>query len=142
MPTTLLYVEDEPDDAFFMRSALDRLGAGIDCRVAEDGPSAIAYLDGRPPFDDRTRHPLPVLVLLDLNLPGLSGFDVLQWIRQHPELKTLPVVVFSSSGRPEDRSRARDLAANDYLTKPNSGVRFGEIARQLHSTWLTRAERL
>ena len=141
MATTMLYVEDEPDDAFFMRAAFVRLGLEIDCRIAEDGPSALAYLDGRPPYNDRVSHPLPALVLLDLNLPGFSGFEVLHWIRQHPELERLPVVVLSSSGRPEDRARAGKLAANDYLIKPSSGVQFAETARHLHQAWLSGATR-
>ena len=132
---TLLYVEDEPDDAFFMRTAFERLNAGLDVRVVGDGPAAIAYLEGREPFEDRARNPLPALTLLDINLPGISGFEILEWIRGHRELKTMPVVIFSSSGRPEDRARAQELGANDYVMKPNSGVRFGEVARNLHATW-------
>lgn len=70
-------------------------------------------------------------MLLDLNLPSISGFDLLRWMRQEPSLKELPVVIFSSSGRPEDRSQAKELGADDYLLKPVSGAQFRDVARGL-----------
>jgi CheY-like chemotaxis protein len=134
--TTVLYVEDEPDDAYFMRSAFKRAGVPAQFEVVEDGLAAISYLTGDKPYENRERHPLPALMLLDLNLPGLSGFEVLEWLRHQEHLRALPVVVFSSSGRPEDQSRARELGANDYVIKPNSGNHFADLARKLHATWL------
>lgn len=130
-PNTILYVEDEPDDVFFMRSAFRRVGAPCDLRVVEDGAKAIAYLAGEAPFAVRSEHPLPQTLLLDLNLPLRSGFEVLQWLRNNPAFRDLKVFVFSSSGRPEDRARASQLGANGYLQKPSSGAGFVEIARQV-----------
>ena len=138
MATTVLYVEDEPDDAFFMRFAFERAGVAAQFEVVEDGLTAISYLTGNKPYENRERYPLPALLLLDLNLPVFSGFEVLEWLRQQEHLRALPVVIFSSSGRPEDQSRARELGANDYLIKPNSGLHFAELARKLHATWLTQ----
>ena len=128
----ILYVEDEADDVFFMRAAFKKLGDTDSLHVVVDGEKAIAYLSGKPPFEDRSTHPLPTVVLLDLNLPMYSGFEVLSWLRAQPHLKKLPVYVFSSSGRPEDRARAGALGANGYWQKPSSGTGFLEIAQRLH----------
>lgn len=132
----ILYVEDERDDIFFMRAAIRRAAVPSDFRVVENGDEAIAYLGGEKPFDDRTQHPLPSLVLLDLNLPVCSGFEVLAWLRTHDELWHIPVIVFSSSGLAEDRARAQELGAAGYLLKPGSGLAFTDIALQLKQQWL------
>jgi CheY-like chemotaxis protein len=136
MIPTVLYVEDEADDVFFMRSAFEREGVRVDFQAAHDGVRAIAYLAGEHPYDDRVRHPVPSFVLLDLNLPLRSGFEVLSWLRQRQEFIALPVVVFSSSGRVEDRARAQQLGATDYLLKPSSGMQFGGVVRTLRDRWL------
>jgi CheY-like chemotaxis protein len=132
----ILYVEDEQDDVFFMKDAFRRLGPPVSFHAVEDGERAISYLAGNPPYADRDQHPLPACVLLDLNLPIRSGFEVLEWLRGRPEFKELPVVIFSSSGRPEDRCRARQLGATDYMLKPTSGREFLDTARQLTERWM------
>jgi len=135
-PPTVLYVEDEADDVYFMRAAFEREGISVRFHSAPDGAQAIAYLAGDAPYDDRTRHPLPTMMLLDLNLPVHSGFEVLEWLRGRKEFRSLPVVVFSSSGREEDRERARDLGATDYVLKPSSGMQFSGVVRELRDRWL------
>lgn len=130
-PPTLLYVEDEADDVFFMREAFVRERVAVDLREVGDGALAMAYLAGEAPFADRARHPLPDVVLLDLNLPRRSGFEVLEWLRARAEFAALPVVVFSSSGRPEDRERAGRLGATEYVLKPSSGLQFNVVVRGL-----------
>lgn len=125
----VLYVEDEADDVLFMRLACRNSGWALE--AVENGRQAIAYLSGEPPYADRERHPLPALVLLDLNLPLVSGFDVLRWVREQPAFRELPVVIFSSSGRAEDRARAAALGADDYLLKPSSGDLFREAVDAL-----------
>jgi CheY-like chemotaxis protein len=129
----LLYVEDEENDVLFMRRALARAGASCELRSVGDGESAMAYLGGRPPYAEAPR---PRLVLLDLNLPGRSGFEVLEWCRAQPALRGLPIVVISSSGRPEDREKARLLGADDYFLKPTSTAHLVEIARTVRQRWL------
>jgi CheY-like chemotaxis protein len=135
----MLYVEDEPDDVFFMRDAFRRLGLQAGFEAVEDGGRAIAYLEGVAPFEDRGRHPLPACVLLDVNLPVRSGFEVLAWVRGRPGLEKLPVIMFSSSGRLEDRQRAQQLGATDYMLKPLSGREFIHTARRIAETWLCSA---
>jgi CheY-like chemotaxis protein len=136
---TLLYVEDEENDVFFMRLAVRQAWADLVLRDVANGQEAIAYLSGQGAYADRTMHPLPGIVLLDLNLPVLSGFDVLEWIRRHPRFDRVPVVIFSSSGREEDQARARSLHADDYLIKPASGAEFGGIVGHLKELWLSSA---
>jgi CheY-like chemotaxis protein len=136
----MLYVEDEPDDVFFMRDAFRRLGMEVGFGAVEDGGRAISYLAGEGPFADRERHPLPVCVLLDVNLPVRSGFEVLAWVRAQPAMEKLPVIMFSSSGRLEDRQRAQQLGATDYLLKPASGREFIHVARRIAETWLFSPE--
>ena len=134
-PPTILYVEDEADDIFFMRMAFERERIAVDFRSVSDGARAMAYLAGDPPYDQRSSPPLPTLVLLDLNLPLRSGFEVLEWLRRRAEFQQVPVVVFSSSGRPEDRARAQGLGATEYLLKPSSGLQFGSVARAVATHW-------
>ena len=134
----VLYVEDEEDDVFFMRNAFRKLGVQDRFHAVQDGALAISYLAGQAPYADRAQHPLPTFVLLDLNLPIRSGFEVLEWLRSQPQFKSLPVVIFSSSGRLEDRQRAEQLGATEYLLKPTSGSQFLEMARQLTETWMAK----
>src|SRR5690606_33519928 len=122
------------------RNAFKRIGLHDCFQSVEDGDRAIAYLTGREPYADRARFPLPNLVLLDLNLPIRSGFEVLEWLRTQPEFAQLPVVIFSSSGRVEDRVRAEKFGATRYILKPTSGSQFYEVARELAETWRNPGE--
>ena len=81
-------------------------------------------------------NPLPAVVLLDLNLPELHGFEVLKWIRAHPLHAGLPVVIFTSSNHEEDRARAQLTGATEFLRKPGSPLRFGEVVTKLNEQWL------
>ena len=110
----ILYVEDEDADVVLLQYVLGKVGIHNPLQTVKDGRLAKDYLAGKEPFEDRRRHPLPSLVLLDLNLPYWSGFEVLKWIRQQPQLRRLPVVVLSSSNRPDDIARAYDAGANGY----------------------------
>src|SRR5258708_1243477 len=86
--------------------------------VVNDGPGALAYLRGVGRFQDRSTHPFPDLVLLDLKLPSISGFEVLQWIRDQPDFQRLPVVILSASSEPKNIDEAYRFGANAYLAKP------------------------
>ena len=133
---TVLYVEDEESDRLFMRLAFAKEGLEGALRTVNDGKAAQDYLSGKDMDAGQEEHPLPAVVLLDLNLPEVHGFDVLQWIRAHPRHSQLPVVVFTSSEREEDRERARLLGANDFVQKPSSPMRFREVAKTLNEAWL------
>lgn len=132
----VLYVEDEETDALLMQMAFERSAPGSALHVVSDGKAAMDYLSGKGAYGDRNTYPLPALVLLDLNLPVLSGFDVLRWMRGPGNFAALPIVIFSSSARERDRETARDLGATDYVEKPTSIGRFSELVRSLRDRWL------
>jgi CheY-like chemotaxis protein len=132
----ILYVEDEEADVVLLRHVFQKTGIPNPLQAVKDGKLAKDYLAGKAPFDDRKRHPLPGLVLLDLNLPYWSGFEVLAWIRQQPQLRGLPVVIFSSSNRPDDIARAYDAGANGFLVKPNALTDLKRLVLAVRDFWL------
>ena len=103
----------------------------------KDGQEAIDYLEGKGHFSDREKYPLPCLLLLDLNLPGMNGFEVLRWVRQQPELKSLKVVIVSGSNQDTDVETARSLGITDYIVKPASPNRLLEILQEKKGDWLS-----
>ena len=107
---TILLVEDEPNDAVLAQIALQRIIPGVSLPVVSDGIQAVEYLKGTGPYADRSLYPFPDVVLLDLKLPLLDGFEVLRWIRQQPELKFLPVIGLTGSLRNEDTKLACEAA--------------------------------
>jgi CheY-like chemotaxis protein len=136
-PRIVLYVEDEEFDRFLMERAFSKAGLGAHLRMVNDGRTAIRYLAGESEFADREKSPVPAVVLLDLNLPEVHGFEVLKWIRMQPAYAGLPVVVFSSSERDDDQVRARLLGANEFVKKPGSSLTFPDIVLKLKERWLS-----
>jgi CheY-like chemotaxis protein len=134
---TVLYVEDEETDLFFMQTAFQLEGLGPALRTVGSGRDAINYLAGHGAFADRESYPLPAVVLLDLNLPLVSGFAVLSWIREQDEFRALPVVIFSSSSHESDKANARELRADEYWVKPRSPQLFRAVVKELRDKWLT-----
>ena len=134
--TIILLVEDDPNDALLTQKALLKAGTSPDIVHVHDGEEAINYLSGRPPFSDRDRFPLPKLVLLDLKMPRLGGFDVLSWLQGHEELADMPVVILTGSIEPKDMESAKKLGAVGYEVKPIDFGKLVEIARGLDARWL------
>jgi CheY-like chemotaxis protein len=132
----ILVAEDDTTDAFFFQRAFRRAGIPVTLNFVQDGQEVIDYLEGKGPFTDRASHPLPQLLLLDLRMPKLDGFEVLQWIRQRPALSELVVVLFSSSDEPRDISRAYDLGANWYLVKPHSMEELTGLVGRFKKYWM------
>ena len=132
----ILLVEDDPNDALLAQRALQRAGASQEILHLQDGEEAINYLSGKPPFGDRSRHPMPSLVLLDLKMPRMSGFDVLSWLQGQPELAALPVVVLTGSIEPQDVENAKKLGAVGYEVKPIDFGKLVEIAKEIDARWL------
>ena len=133
----ILYAEDEENDIFFLNLAFQDLGSPHTLKAVPDGEQAIDYLAGTGTFTDRVRYPLPALVLLDIKMPKASGLEVLKWIRQQPQFKSLPVVMLTSSIRVEDMEMARQLGADDYLLKVSHHSKLAEIVKSLHDRWLS-----
>lgn len=120
----ILLAEDNADDVFLLRQALKRIDWAPSLHAVADGAEAIAYLEGSGGYGDRALHPLPDLLLLDVNMPRRNGFEVLEWIRTKSACRNLVVHVLSASARPADVQRAYDLHANSYVVKPTS---IGEL---------------
>jgi CheY-like chemotaxis protein len=117
-PTIILLAEDDPDDAFLARQALLKSGFPHQLVHVPDGEAAINYLSGQSPFTDRSRHPLPNLILLDIKMPRASGLEVLEWLTTQPQLASIPVIVLTGSVSPEDRLKAQALGIAGYEAKP------------------------
>jgi len=132
---SVLCVEDEPNDAFLMRIAFDEAGHGADLHFVCDGAEAIEYLSGLGEFADRERYPLPTLLLLDLNMPRVSGQEFLRWLRVHPEHRRRMAVVFSSSGHELDVNEALEAGANAYVVKPLTMQGRLAFVRALYGFW-------
>ncbi len=132
----ILYIEDEESDAFLLKHCFQQVGIEDPFQLVTDGDQAIQYLSGQGPYADRQRFPIPCLILLDLNIPKQNGFEVLEWRRQHPVAKLIPVVIFTSSSNPEDVRRAYELGAAGYLTKLPNPTDWGTRASAIRVFWL------
>src|SRR5262245_24895855 len=128
---TLLIAEDDDNDFLFFERALGTEKFEANIRRVCGGGETIGYICGENHFADREAHPLPHLMVLDLKMPRKNGFEVLEWLREHSDPETLPVVVFSSSEEPSDVEKAYELGASGYLVKPSSYLSYGEIVRTL-----------
>jgi CheY-like chemotaxis protein len=132
----ILYAEDDENDVFFMERAFEKLAIPNPLRIVTDGKQAVDYLDGQAPFAKREENPLPLLMLMDLSMPGRHGLEVLQWIKTQPVLLTLPVIVLSSSNQQSDIHRAYLLGANGYLIKPGDPDDLIRIVKSIQQYWL------
>ena len=137
---SILLVEDNEDDVFFMRRAFKNAEVPCAIQVVEDGQKAIDYLAGTGDFSDRARFELPFLLLLDLKLPFRNGLEVLQWIRQQPGFTSLIVVMFTSSRENSDIEKAYKLGANSFLVKPASVDQLLNTVRSIKTYWIEHNE--
>lgn len=117
----VLNVDDSEDDLVVLQAACQSAKVAFRLQVVGGGEDALLYLQGAPPYGDRTHFPFPNLLLLDLKMPGKSGFEVLEWLRaqSQPSLQQLPVVVFTASMHEEDAARAFEMGADAYVVKPS-----------------------
>jgi CheY-like chemotaxis protein len=117
---TILLVDDSEIDLMLMREALEIAKCSHALQEVHDGEEAIAYLKGEGPYCDRNKFPLPIIMLLDLNMPKKNGFDVLTWVRAQPALKPLAIFILTSSARSVDVENAFYLGATSFLVKPSN----------------------
>jgi CheY-like chemotaxis protein len=134
--TMILVAEDEESDALLLGMALKKAGIPNPITVVRDGQEAVAYLKGDAPYNNRTKYPLPGLLLVDLNMPRMNGFGLLSWLAANPAFKYLPAVVLTSSSQVSDIEKARRLGAMDYRVKPNNYKDLGLLMKELISHWL------
>jgi CheY-like chemotaxis protein len=131
-----LLVEDNDDHVVLIRRAFAKSKVVNPLQVVRTGEDAVAYLEGTGGFSNRSEFPLPAVILLDLKLTGMDGFDVLRWIRQQPGLKAVRIVVLTSSTEIRDVNLAYQLGANSFLVKPVDFEDFVRVTQALQGYWL------
>jgi len=132
----ILLAEDDKNDVFLMRRGLEKAGVPNPLFVVENGREVIDYLAGNAPYTPREHFPLPGLMLLDLKMPWMDGFDVLAWLRTKKQFDTLPVVVLTSSKLQTDIDRSRQLGVYDYRVKPQAMEDLVRLLDDVRKCWL------
>jgi len=141
MAKVILLVEDSPDDELFFRSVLEQNKIANPIHVVRTGAQAIAYLGGEGKFADRSVHLAPNILFLDLRLPEMDGFEVLEWLQQRPDLKKhLLVVVLTQFGDANQIRRAYAMGADSFLPKPFTLADSENLIRHFGGYWLHNAE--
>jgi CheY-like chemotaxis protein len=136
----LLIAEDDDNDVFFLQHAFKEANVQNPLQIVHDGQETVDYLAGVGKFSDRTKFPLPYLLILDLKMPRMTGLEVLQWLQDQPELRCLPVIVLSSSAHRLDIERAYDLGANAFVVKPSAVGTRTDLAKLIKGFWLNLNE--
>jgi CheY-like chemotaxis protein len=128
----ILVAEDNPDDFFLLQAACEKAGVTSQLYLVNDGQEAVSYLTGDGAYRDRNTYPFPDILLLDLNMPRMNGFEVLKWIRQNEQCRCLVVHVLSASPREADVQRAYEFGVNSYVLKPTRLDQLAAFATALH----------
>jgi DNA-binding response OmpR family regulator len=135
----ILSVDDSSDDFTLLKLACEAVNVSFQLLPVQSGEAAIAYLESTRDSLSQGHFPVPDMILLDLKMPGKSGFDVLTWLRAQPEFARLPVVILTSSTHAEDRARALSLGATWFLVKPIGYGGLQRIVRSLDQLLQTKA---
>jgi CheY-like chemotaxis protein len=130
---TILLVEDTHSDAALIRRGFEKTNVLNPIVWVKNGQEALAYLSGLGQYGDRARYPLPALILLDLDLPEMTGFELLQWKRMQPYIRRIPVVVLTIDNA---INSAYDLGANSYLVKPGNPEEIMRVVKSIQEYWL------
>jgi CheY-like chemotaxis protein len=132
----ILYAEDDENDGYFLQRSFRQGGITNRLIVVPNGQEAIDYCSGLGRYADRSEHPLPCLMLLDLHMPKKSGMEVLSWVRGESPLRTLPVIILTSSLQDTDIEAAYLAGANAYLVKPSQPDELTVMASSIKDFWL------
>jgi len=132
----ILLAEDREEDIILIKKSFKKAAIRNPLFIVRDGEEAINYLSGTARFADRAQFPLPALFLLDLKMPATDGFDVLRWISTQPDLKSLRVVVLTSSEAIRDVDLAYKLGASSFLVKPVDFCGTVDVVRDMARYWL------
>ncbi len=135
-PGTILYAEDDANYAMLFKCTLEQCGYKHTLHHVTDGGEAIRYLKGEGKYADRTEFSIPCVVLADLKMPRVDGFELLEWIRRQPAFLHLPVVVLTSSDEVRDIQKAYRMGANSFLTKPPHLEDLRSMLRMLDGYWI------
>jgi len=133
---TILIIEDESSDAALLLRGFEKAQILNPVVHLTNGDDALRYLAGKGEYSDRKKHPLPALMLLDLKLPGMTGIQLLQWMRVQGEIKRIPVVVLTSDENPDTINAAYDLGANSYLVKPGNAAEINRMVQTIQRYWM------
>ena len=138
MPETAVFllVEDSEDDIALLKRAFAKARILNPLLVVNNGVDAMAYLEGSGRYRDRKEFPLPRIILLDIKLPGISGLEVLRWIREQPSLKAIRVIMLSSSDLVRDVNTAYQLGANSFLMKPHEFEDLVQLSQAIRGYWI------
>lgn len=131
-----MLVEDNADEVVLTQLAFDKCRIGKQLIVVRDGREALDFLFARGSYSYRDPDDKPSLILLDLNLPIISGLHVLEIIREARNINEIPIVVLTSSSEQKDRIESLKAGANDYINKPTAFSEFVELVHQFNSRWL------
>lgn len=134
--SNILIVEDEEAHAELTQRAIRKSNKANRVDIVTDGEQALDYVLNRGEYANQERYPHPALILLDIKLPGLDGLEVLKQIKKHPVLRSIPVIMLTTSARTEDVALAYHNHANSYLTKPVGFKAFEEKVQQLGNYWI------
>jgi len=140
MGKTILVAEDDPNDQFFIERELKKLPFPAEVRFVNDGEQAIAYLLAFDKFPNDCRFPKPDVMFVDLKMPKLNGFELLEWLRKNRLSERFLTVVVSSSVLQEDINKAYDLGANAYLIKPATVQDYAKVFRTTGEFFLEHAQ--
>jgi DNA-binding response OmpR family regulator len=132
---TVLLVEDHEDDVSLLRGAFKHAGCE-NLQVVRNGDEAINYLEGEGKYSNRRVFPCPVLIMLDLKMPGRSGFEVVQWVRANCLYKRMPIVILTDSAHSDDVNCAYDMGINSYLIKPVAFEDLVHVVKAFVEYWL------
>jgi len=132
---TILILEDDPNDVILLKRALQKNNIRNPIQVLSDGAEGVKYLSGKEEYADRTLHPFPKFIIMDLKMPRMGGLEVLEWLREHPQYRVIPTLVLSSSKLPVDILTAYKLGANSYMVKPGNFEELQTMIRNVYEYW-------
>jgi two-component system response regulator len=131
----ILLVEDDENDALLVSRAIRKNNLPNEVHWVKDGLEARHYLEGVEEFEDRTSHPFPEVIILDLKMPRMNGLELLAWIDEHPQYRVIPTIVMSSSRLHSDVERAYMLGANTFMVKPTDFDSLAKTIKTIHDYW-------
>lgn len=132
---TILVAEDNEDYAVILQTAMKSIGWTNPIRIVPDGKEVIKYLSGDGKYSDRETWPFPSVMFVDIKMPLADGFDVLRWVRSHPDCSVLPTMMLSSSDDERDVRLAYELGANGYFVKPAEVVDLKAMLKSAYEFW-------
>ena len=136
--SVVMLVDDSQNDLELMRIAFKKAGIGNPIAEVHSGEQAIAYLSGEDKYADRRHFPLPRLIVTDLKMPGVDGFELLKWLREQPAFEPVPKIVLTASALEEDEKRARELGCAAYFTKPSQFAGLVNLVSEMNAGWISQ----